>query len=271
MASPIGSPINQGDGLDQLKAQIIQWIRTEIRASQQGGIGLHVDGATGDLVADRGQFRSMNYAPGAAGWSLFPSGDQELHGSTVIGGNTTIGGVLTVLGRDMAADQAALTAAVANIATQQATLTTQQAYLASLVTKDATAAGFNTGTLINDATIRYVGATASVSIAVPTGKIRVIVSCPEASMNPGSGSGSIEALASFSLAGPTTVAMGTYTSRAFTTGPWIGSTLARIKTLTVTPGTYTVTMQAGYWCAGYAAASINFADLDLSAEVVNGS
>jgi hypothetical protein len=97
------------------------------------------------------------------------------------------------------------------------------------------------------------------------------VSCPEASMNPGSGSGSIEALASFSLAGPTTVAMGTYTSRAFTTGPWIGSTLARIKTLTVTPGTYTVTLQAGYWCAGYASASINFADLDLSAEVVNGS
>jgi hypothetical protein len=153
----------------------------------------------------------------------------------------------------------------------QTTLTSQQAYLTSLVTKDASATGFNTGTLINDATIRYVGATASLSIACPTGKLRIIGSCPEASLNPGTGTGSIEAFLSFSLAGPTPVALGTYNARLFSTGVWIGAGLTRIKTLTVTPGTYTVTLQAGYWCSGFASASINFADLDLSAEVVNGS
>ena len=50
MASPIGNPSNLGNGYDQIRAQVIGWIRTEIQASRTGGIGLHVDGATGDLI-----------------------------------------------------------------------------------------------------------------------------------------------------------------------------------------------------------------------------
>lgn len=182
----------------------------------------------------------------------------------------------TVSGLTMA--QATLATTVTGLSTAQATLTTavaniaaQQTYLASLISKDTTLTGFNTGTLINDGAIHYAGATAALTIDVPTGKLRVITSCPEASMNPGTGAGGVQAYLSFSLAGPTPVAMGTYTSRAFTTGSWIGSTLSRITTLTLTPGTYTVTMQTGYFCNGFAAASINFGSLSLSAEVVNGS
>lgn len=40
MASPVGSPANQGDGPSQLKAQILAWIRSEIRDSRRGGIGI---------------------------------------------------------------------------------------------------------------------------------------------------------------------------------------------------------------------------------------
>jgi len=98
MASPIGNPANLGSGVDQMLAQIRAMIRDEIQAAASGGAGLHVDGATGDLVADRGQFRSLNYVPGSAGWALTPAGDQELHGNTTIGGNTSIGGTLAVTG-----------------------------------------------------------------------------------------------------------------------------------------------------------------------------
>lgn len=86
MASPVGNPSNQGNGIDQMKAIIMGWIRAEIEASRAGGIGLHVDGATGDLVADRGQFRSLNFVPGASGWGLQPNGNAEFNFLTLRGG-----------------------------------------------------------------------------------------------------------------------------------------------------------------------------------------
>lgn len=164
---------------------------------------------------------------------------------------------------------AKITNAQEALAAAEADLAAQQDYLESLVTRDASAAGFNTGTLTADSTIRYVGTPGSLSIDVPTGKLRVIVSCPEASINCGSGSGAVEAYLSFSVG--TAVAMGTWTARLYTTGTRVGASLTRVKTLTVPPGSYTVAVQAGYWCNGFTAASIQFADLDLSAEVVNGA
>jgi len=85
MAFPVVGK-NVGSGVDQLKAQIVGWIREEIRASQRGGNGLHVDGATGDLVADIGQFRSNNYVPGSAGWGMKPNGNAEFNDLTIRGG-----------------------------------------------------------------------------------------------------------------------------------------------------------------------------------------
>lgn len=177
---------------------------------------------------------------------------------------------------DLQAKQAALAAQdivigglIADLTTAQATLAAQAAYLSSLVTKDATAAGFNTGTLTADSTIRYVGTPGTLSIACPTGKLRIIASCPEASIDTGTGAGGVIAYLSFAISGQ--VAMGAYTSRLYSAGTRIGATLTRVKTLTVPPGTYTVSVQAGYWCSGFTAASIDFADMDLSAEVVNAS
>ena len=40
---------NVGSGVDQLKSQIVDWIREEIRASQRGGIGVPLDGTLGTL------------------------------------------------------------------------------------------------------------------------------------------------------------------------------------------------------------------------------
>jgi hypothetical protein len=252
--TPQQFPYQSSNGI-QVLLDTITGIRTELREVRSNlfsTAGLRI---LPNKIASKDFDGTDRTHLGTAGWMLGSDGPglpsyMGLNGHDII--------------TELLAQQTALTAA-------QATLTTQQAYLASLITKDASATGFNTGTLINDATIRYVGATASLSIACPTGKLRIIGSCPEASLNPGTGTGSIEAFLSFSLAGPTPVALGTYNARLFSTGVWIGAGLTRIKTLTVTPGTYTVTLQAGYWCNGFAAASINFADLDLSAEVVNGS
>ena len=40
MASPVGSPAIQGNGPAQLKAQILAWVRAEIRDSRRAGIGI---------------------------------------------------------------------------------------------------------------------------------------------------------------------------------------------------------------------------------------
>jgi|GEM_PF-6396951 len=44
MAFPVTGK-NVGSGIDQLKAQIVGWIREEIRVSRQGGIGVSLDGS----------------------------------------------------------------------------------------------------------------------------------------------------------------------------------------------------------------------------------
>ncbi|MCG2797715.1 MAG: hypothetical protein L6367_04155 [Cellulomonas sp.] len=180
-----------------------------------------------------------------------------------------LGGVPALVQQMVGPQIAKIATAQADLATAQADLDAQQDYLASLVTKDATAPMFNTGTLTADSTIHYVGTPGSLSIDCPTGKLRVIVSCPEASITCGTGSGAVQAYLSFSVG--TAVAMGTYTARLYTAGSRIGASLTRVKTVSVQPGTYTVNVQAGYWCSGFTAASIQFADLDLSAEVVNGA
>jgi hypothetical protein len=85
MASPVGG-INFGSGDQELKARIQQWIQDEVRAAFAGGLGIHVDGTTGDLVADQGNFRSNNYVAGVSGWGMKPSGNAEFNDMTIRGG-----------------------------------------------------------------------------------------------------------------------------------------------------------------------------------------
>lgn len=51
MAFPVVGK-NVGSGIDQLKAQIVGWVRDEIRASQRGGIGVPLTGGVGKLGND---------------------------------------------------------------------------------------------------------------------------------------------------------------------------------------------------------------------------
>lgn len=85
MASPVGGT-NQGNGDQELWAQIRQVIRQEIAAAARGGIGLHVDGVTGNLIIDKGEVQSGNYAAGSAGWALMPTGDAEFNNLTLRAG-----------------------------------------------------------------------------------------------------------------------------------------------------------------------------------------
>lgn len=86
MASPIGHPANQGNGIDQFKAQVLKWIREELGRAAQGGNGLHINGATGDLIIDQGEVQSENYVAGSTGWALKPTGDAEFSSLTLRSG-----------------------------------------------------------------------------------------------------------------------------------------------------------------------------------------
>ncbi len=90
MGSPVGGA-NQGNGSQELEARIREWVRDELSKAARGGIGLHLDGSTGNLIIDKGDVRSGNYAPGSAGWDLAPSGSAELGATTVRGGKLQSG------------------------------------------------------------------------------------------------------------------------------------------------------------------------------------
>ena len=91
MALPI-PPNNSisGSGDQQMKAVILGWIRDEIARASQGGAGLHVDGATRNLIIDQGEVQSGNYVAGSAGWALKPTGDAEFSGNVAIEGTLSL-------------------------------------------------------------------------------------------------------------------------------------------------------------------------------------
>lgn len=156
---------------------------------------------------------------------------------------------------------------ITKITDAQADLVTQAAYQASLISRDAAVSTFNTGTLTADSTYRLIGSQAIVSsLAVPTGKMRVTISCSEASIAPGGNS--VIALICYAVDGVSSLDPTVRFARLYSAGLQIGSSLARIGTETVSPGTYTLRAQAGYWAAGSGTSSINFSGLRLLAEVI---
>ena len=88
---PVGGP-NTGNGHQELKARVIGWIRDELHAAAQGGIGLHVDGATGNLIIDQGEVQSGNYVAGTSGWALQPTGNAEFAGTVNVDGTLNVTG-----------------------------------------------------------------------------------------------------------------------------------------------------------------------------------
>lgn len=232
MASPIGHPANQGNGIDQLKAQVLGWIREELGRAAQGGIGLHLDGATGNLIIDAGQVQSGNYAAGSTGWALKPTGDGEFDGVSI----------------------AAIAATVAD--------------LSSRVTRTATIATFNTGSLPNDGAFHAYGPSIPITIDVPTGKLVVTVGCGQATLN--AGSASVEADATFSISSGVASLLD-YSSSVYlgtnSVVPMIGAPLNMQRAFTVTPGTYTVTGQMVAWATGTTTASVNFQQPFLTVQV----
>lgn len=153
---------------------------------------------------------------------------------------------------DLAAKQAALTAAVAD--------------LASRVTVTAAIATFNTGSLSNDSTWHDYGSDIPITIAVPTGKLVVTIGCGEASLN--AGGYTVAAGASFSISGGI-AALGDYTSRAYlasvTTA--VSAPLMTQRSFSVPPGTYTIIGKMRAWAGGTATASVNFREPFLNVQV----
>lgn len=162
--------------------------------------------------------------------------------------------------QDLAAKQAALEAA-------QADLAAQQTYLASLISRDASIGTFSTGPLTNDSTFHLIGDQVVIpDVPIPTGKVRVTLSCSEASIDPGTNA--VVAAVCFAIDGQWTLDPETKYTRLYTAGNQVGVSLSRDGTETLTPGTYTFRAQAGYWSSGSSTASINFAGIRLLVEVV---
>jgi hypothetical protein len=162
-----------------------------------------------------------------------------------------------------AAAQAAADAANAAVAD----LAAQQAYLQSLISRDETTAGFNSGVLINDSTFRLLGAETVVSgIAIPTGKVRVTMSVSEISLSPGSSS--VIGGCCYAIDGVHSLDPNSRYARVYAAGVTIGTSAIRIGTEDLTPGTYTIRAQRFYWAAGVDPASIQYGSLRLLAEVI---
>lgn len=156
---------------------------------------------------------------------------------------------------------------VEDLALKQAALEAQQAYLASLISRDASIGTFSTGTLTNDSAFHLIGSQIVIpNVAVPTGKVRVTLSCSEASIAPGSNA--VVAAICYAIDGQWSLDPTTKYARLYTAGNQMGVSLARIGTETLTPGPYTFRAQAGYWSNGSSSASINFAGLRLLVEVI---
>ena len=165
---------------------------------------------------------------------------------------------------------AAIKPMFAEINASVAQVAAQQAYLGSLISRDAVVAPFNTGELVNDATYRLVGPQAVIgNIAIPTGKVRVTISCSEAMINPGSNSAL--AIICYAIDGVGTIDPAQRYARLYVVGSQVGSSLVRVGTETIPPGNYTIRAQCAYWSAGASPASINFAGLRLLAEVIGAS
>lgn len=155
-----------------------------------------------------------------------------------------------------------------NLAEQQAALSDQQGYLSSLISRDATLPGFNTGTLINDSTLRFTGGQAVIeNMPVATGKVRVTISTSEASIS--SGGNFVIGSISFGVDGVLPLDPNDRLARLYAPGISFGASLTRVGTVSLAPGTYTFRAQASYWSSGAGTASINFAGLRLLVEVIN--
>lgn len=156
---------------------------------------------------------------------------------------------------------------VEDLALKQAALEEQQAYLASLISRDAQIGTFSTGTLTNDSAYHLIGSQIVIpNVPVPTGKVRVTLSCSEASIAPGANS--VIAAICFAIDGQWSLDPATKYARLWSPGRALGVSLARIGTEELPPGEYTFRAQAGYWSSGTDSASITFAGLRLLVEVI---
>lgn len=157
----------------------------------------------------------------------------------------------------------------AAISAQQSTLATQQNYLASLISRDAQADSFNTGTLITDSEFHLVGGQAVIAnMAVPTGKVRITISTSEASISGATGLGIIAAI-TYGIDGVQALDPTGRFARLYSPGISFGSSMSRIGTVTMPPGTYTFRAQSAYWAGGAGTGSIQFTGVRLLVEVIN--
>lgn len=170
---------------------------------------------------------------------------------------------LSLNGIDVYADLAAKTSALASAQSQ---LQAQADYQASLITRDATTAAFNTGTLISDSQFHFVGGQAATTVNVATGKVRVTLGNDEVSVAPSGGS--VIAQISYGVDGLVPLDPNFRLARIYAPNITIGMSVSRTATLTMTPGTYTFRAQASYWCVGSASASVNYATTRLMVEVI---
>jgi len=172
--------------------------------------------------------------------------------------------------RTLQQQQAQLTAQQATLATTVSTLATQQAYLTSLKSRNSAVAYYENLSLTHDGNWHWVGPQTSVSLAIPTGKARIIVRSSNARAYPDGLVGYIRAGVSYAISGGVS-SFGDSISYVSGSGTSAGDApITHIGTVEMPPGTYTFTATRGYISyASSAGRYVNFANLALIVECVN--
>lgn len=153
-------------------------------------------------------------------------------------------------------------------------LTDQQNYLASLKSRDDAIGVYYNNSLIADGQWHWDASTVSVTLPVPTGKIRVFLRSSNSISVAGSfGAGSLgtaQAGLTYSVSGGVLAAGSAISYVSAEPDQYNSAPITRVGTVELSPGTYTITAYRGYRCFNNSVNKyVQHDDTALIVEVVN--
>lgn len=178
---------------------------------------------------------------------------------------------LGILVKTLSEQQAQLTAQQAELSSAVTGLAQQQAYLTSLKSRNAAVGGWATSSFAADSVWHWDSATPTVTLDVPTGKVRIIVRASNALASTSvSTPGLLRVGLTYSISGGVVNAGDNISWVSGEIGKDTSAPIVHIGTVTMAPGTYQFTGYRGYFCSTNGAnKTASVSNTALIVEVVN--